>query len=171
MLAVFITITVLFFGSCQPDDKELGALATPENLIVETTIVGQDADNPYGDGSGKVIFKAMADNALSYEFVTANSSNVSANGEIEIPFTINGINTYNLVVVASGTGGLKTSTQIEVKVFASFQLPSFLLEKLARPFQELPVSVYLGYLFLMLKMMQYFYAIFFSNSSITNSGT
>ena len=130
MLAVFITTTILFFGSCQPDDKELGDLVTPENLIVETTIVGQDADNPYGDGSGKVIFKAMADNALSYEFVTANFSNVSANGEIEIPFTINGINTYNLVVVANGTGGLKTSTQIEVKVFASFQLPSFLLEKL-----------------------------------------
>lgn len=121
---------ILTLSSCQDDERELGEIIPPTNLSVETIIVGQDNENPHGDGSGKVQFVAKADNALSYDIVFNNTSNVSTSGEIDINFTTNGVNKYNLVAVANGQGGLKTSIPIQVEVLTSFQLPSTLLEKL-----------------------------------------
>ena len=49
-------LIILLFSlfSCQEDNSTFGDLVAPSNLVIETEIVGQDAANPYGDGSGKV---------------------------------------------------------------------------------------------------------------------
>ena len=62
-------ITVLVFTSCETDDHEFGDITNPTNLQVSADIIGFDANNPNGDGSGTVHLTAIADNAITYKFV------------------------------------------------------------------------------------------------------
>ncbi len=125
------TIMILaLVGSCQEDDAEFGDITTPTNLQVQVDIVGQDANNPNGDGSGIVNFTASANNGISYRYVFDNNSIVSSNGSAEIPFTNLGVNTYTVTVIAYGTGGNSTSTIIELDVLFNYVPPADLLNAL-----------------------------------------
>jgi hypothetical protein len=42
----------LFFSGCEDHNYSLGDLVTPANLQVNFEVVGVDAENPFGDGSG-----------------------------------------------------------------------------------------------------------------------
>ena len=66
--------------SCQEEDQQFGTIMAPKALEVTATIVGADADNPYGDGSGEVVFSAQAYGALSYKFVVGNFEKVAPSG-------------------------------------------------------------------------------------------
>jgi len=63
---ISFVITLAFFASCQDDDVSIGEIKAPSNITVDVEIVGADANNPTGDGSGTVIFRAQADDAVSY---------------------------------------------------------------------------------------------------------
>lgn len=111
------------FSACQKDEPELGDLVTPTGLSLSYEIVGADADNPNGDGSGLVNFTASANNAITYtyDFGDGRDPKVSPDGKITYQFSINGVNTYAVTVSAVGTGGT-TSTKLEaVEVFSSFE--------------------------------------------------
>ena len=114
-------MAVLFTG-CQNEDQEFGEIITPSNIILENTIFGQDATNPNGDGSGVVNFNAVADNAVTYIFNfgdgTANVAN--STGAVEHRFTKTGVNRYNVTVVASGKGGVSSTSTILIDVFSAF---------------------------------------------------
>lgn len=118
-LAVFIT-TLLF--NCQDEDQEFGDVIAPSNINLSYEIVGQDANNPYGDGSGFVDFTVSADQAITYRFNFGDNSNVEVapSGAIRHRFNLTGVNTYNVTAIASGTGGIATSTAISIEVFSSF---------------------------------------------------
>ena len=60
---------VALVSSCQDDDKSFGSLNGPSNISMTYEIVGVDAGNPNGDGSGNVILKAKADNAVSFKYI------------------------------------------------------------------------------------------------------
>lgn len=116
---LFAFVAVLW--GCQDDDSTFGDITAPTNLTINYDIVGQDAENPDGDGSGLVNFTATADNAISYKYLFSDgSSAVSASGVYAKRFTQNGVNTYTVTVLANGTGGVTTSTSIEVTVFSNF---------------------------------------------------
>ncbi|MEZ4802974.1 MAG: glycoside hydrolase family 16 protein [Gelidibacter sp.] len=121
---------VICLGSCQEDDTSVGDIIAPTNIVVSSEVVGQDADNPYGDGSGVVNFSANADNAITYKFVTTGGEQVSPSGNAAITFTSLGVNTYQVAVVAIGTGGVTSSTTVEVEVLVTYAPPADLLEKL-----------------------------------------
>lgn len=122
-IAKFLMLLILV-SSCQEDDKTFGGLVTPTNLDISYTIVGVDAEHPDGDGSGKVILKATADNATSYKFFFSDETEANApSGEYTKQFTKNGINTYTVTAVAYGTGGNSTTASIEVTVFSDFSDP------------------------------------------------
>ena len=107
--------------SCQDDDTNFGAITAPSNLVVSATVLGTDAANPAGDGSGMVSFTASADNALNYRFEFGDNRNESAaSGQVMHRYVEQGVNTYTVVVVATGTGGASTSTTVEVSVFSAF---------------------------------------------------
>lgn len=118
---------LVLVSSCQEDDKTFGAIVAPTNLTISYEIAGKDAANPDGDGSGKVILKATADNATSYKFLFSDeTSENSPTGEYTKQFTKNGVNTYTVTAVAYGTGGTATNTSIEVTVYSDFSDPEAL---------------------------------------------
>ncbi|WKB81390.1 family 16 glycosylhydrolase [Cellulophaga lytica] len=118
----FLSVLLLF--SCQEDDATIGGIIAPSNVTVEAVVVGADDANPNGDGSGFVTLKANAANAISYKFDFGDGiSEVSPSGEITHRFSVVGVNTFTVVVNAIGTGGLSSSTSIDVEVFSSFDDP------------------------------------------------
>lgn len=119
-----LLILILSFLGCQEDNSTFGDLKAPSNLVVETEIIGQDASNPFGDGSGKVNFKATADNAISYKYIFSDgNTKIAPSGELLYPFTTNGIVEHTVTVIASGKGGVSTSTTFNITVFSDFSDP------------------------------------------------
>lgn len=112
---------LLFAVGCQKDDYTFGDITTPTNLKVTAEIVGKTADAPYGDGSGLVKFVGTADNTISYKYVYPDGTSDNApNGKITKRFTKTGVNNYTVTLVASGKGGVVSTTTIDVEVQSDF---------------------------------------------------
>ena len=124
-------LSLLLFSGCEEDDYEFGPITTPSNLQVSVDIVGADADNPFGDGSGVVNFNATASNAINYEFIIdGETAAVSTSGELQRAFYTVGVNTYNIVVLATGTAGNSSSTAFSIEVLATYNPPEALIQAL-----------------------------------------
>ncbi|MEM5565012.1 glycoside hydrolase family 16 protein [Psychroserpens sp. AS72] len=119
---ITLILTMAFFVNCQEDEGDIGDIIAPSNLVVTAEVVGTDIENPFGDGSGLVNFTATADNALSYSFVYGDGeSGVASSGAAGHAYTQNvGVFTYTAIISAIGTGGVSTTTSIEIEVFNSF---------------------------------------------------
>lgn len=116
-----VLMLLLFVTACQEDDTKFGNISAPSNLELTYEIVGQDAENPDGDGSGKVNLKATAENAISYKYFFSDQTSANApTGMHTKQFTRNGVNTYTVTVVANGKGGVSTSTSVNVTVLSNF---------------------------------------------------
>ena len=127
---ISFVITLAFFASCQDDDVSIGEIKAPSNINVDVKIVGADANNPTGDGSGTVIFKAQADDAVSYSFLYNGVLDAAPSGEKTYNFSNTGTNTYNVTVIANGTGGLSSSTTVQVEVLVIYEPPIELINLL-----------------------------------------
>jgi hypothetical protein len=126
----FLLSISLFFFACQEEDQTFGNIVAPTNIVVVPEIVGQDAANPNGDGSGLVNFTATADNALSFKYSFGNAVVNAPSGTTDFTFSDLGVNTYTVTVVAYGTGGVSTTTTLEVDVLATYSAPADLLAAL-----------------------------------------
>lgn len=126
---VIIVVMTVFIG-CQDNDYSFGPIIAPSNIQITAEIVGADANNPNGDGSGEVKFTATADNAVSYKFYFKGGEAVSLSGEHTVIFSDLGLNTYTVTVVASGTAGVSSSNSIQVDVLATYSPPADLKTKL-----------------------------------------
>ncbi len=123
-ISVVLLTLVLSFTSCQDDDTTFGDVVVPNNVTITAEVVGLDTANPNGDGSGFVNFTATADNEITYKFDFGDGfSDVSPTGAITHRFTTVGVNTYTVVVSAIGTGGISSSTSINVDVLSTFDDP------------------------------------------------
>jgi len=112
----------LIFSGCDDNNVELEQLVTPSNVDLTFEVVGVDSENPYGDGSGMVNFTASAANEITFNYLFGDGKDnkIDADGIISHQFTKPGVNTYNVTVVAVGTGGLSASKTVQVEVFSSF---------------------------------------------------
>ncbi len=119
---VLLASAILTFTGCQNDTYELGTLVVPTNVDLTFQITGADAANPDGDGSGVVNFTASADNEITYNYLFGDGKDnkIAPDGTVTHVFSKNGVNTYNVTVIAIGTGGLSSSKTVQVKVFSSF---------------------------------------------------
>jgi len=111
--------------SCQDDDTKFGAINTPTGLALDYTIIGQSAENPNGDGTGYVQFKAHAENGISYKFIfPGGDTKTVAGGDLLYRFTNTGINDYEVTVIAYGKAGVSTSNSFTVEdVLSNFDDP------------------------------------------------
>lgn len=125
-----IVLLSVAFLACQEDDQQFGDIVAPSNLSIETEIVGADADNPNGDGSGVVVFTAQADNAIAYSFTHNGNKKHVPSGSASFVFSNLGVNSYTVSVAAYGTAGVSSSETIEVEVLATYEPPQDLLDKL-----------------------------------------
>ncbi len=122
--------TLILTASCEEDSYEFGSIINPTNISLEAEIIGQDTDNPYGDGSGTVTFSASAQDVITYKFIYDGQETMAPSGEITFNFGITGIHKYTVTVVAIGTGGVSSSKSIEVEVLALYAPPADLLTML-----------------------------------------
>lgn len=117
---VFLFSLMAAFYGCQENDYEIGEIVSPSNISITAEIVGQDSNNPDGDGSGSVNFTATADNASSYVYYFDGVAEASPSGILSKRFSKVGVNTYTVVVKANGTGGVSSTKSMDVTVFSSF---------------------------------------------------
>ncbi|MFC0603884.1 family 16 glycosylhydrolase [Winogradskyella pulchriflava] len=114
-----ISLLLLVIWSCSSDssDDDSGG-NTVSNLVVTVEVVGSDASNPNGDGSGVVNVTATANNAINYGFKFGNGlEQASSNGIIQHTFTEGGTNTYNITVKAYSSAGESISSVETVTVY------------------------------------------------------
>ncbi len=106
--------------SCSGDSGSGGGTTgtTPSNLVISAVVVGTNAQNPNGDGSGTVNFNISATNATSYKILLGNGEvKEVTNGVLTYTYTASGTNTYVIYVSAyKGTSFVSTSTSIVVYV-------------------------------------------------------
>ena len=129
----YINILFLFaivVLGCEETEYEFGDIVAPSNLVVNTVIVGQDDENPYGDGTGAVSFTASASDALTYKYVYNGKEEQAPTGELTTSFSTTGVNTYDVTVIAYGKGGVSSSKTVQVEVLAFYTAPADLLEML-----------------------------------------
>jgi len=124
---IFLVIAsslILFYG-CKEDDYKLDDLIAPSNVNLTYEIVGADAENPYGDGSGKVTFTVTANNAITFNFDFGDGSDIESvpSGQFTKQFAITGVNTYNVTAYAVGTGGITSAKASQVEVLSTFEDP------------------------------------------------
>jgi PKD repeat protein len=121
---ILIAFLCIGFYACQEDDQLFGDITVPSNLVIDFEIVGADADNPDGDGSGQVNFNFSADNAITYKFFFGDNTEAQdSDGRLQKTYNLNGVNTYNLTAVAFGTAGVSSSITTEVTVRSDFEDP------------------------------------------------
>jgi beta-glucanase (GH16 family) len=125
IINMFAVLGLLLIVSCQEETKSFGALDAPVNLVVTAQIVGQNTTTAInGDGPGKVLFTATADNAISYRYVFGDgSSQNSPSGVFEKRYNQTGLNTYTVTIIATGKGGIAATTTMEVTVLSNFEDP------------------------------------------------
>lgn len=118
---ISLLILLLFSVSCEKDKYEFGDIIAPSNVGFTIEIVGQDEDNPNGDGSGVVNLVATADNEINYRFDFGDGkSTMSPSGSTSHMYTDTGLNTYHIIVSAIGTGGVMSSVVETVEIYVSF---------------------------------------------------
>ena len=133
---LFACLLVLF--ACKEEEYSLGELTAPQNLVINTDIVGQSAANPDGDGTGVVNITAVADKAIAYKVAYALVSDVTANpdlenmpgGKVTKKFTDLGTNLYRITVVAYGAGGSSTTATKDITVKSVYNAPEQLVTDL-----------------------------------------
>ena len=57
---IFALFVGLLINSCQKEDYEFGQVIAPKNITITAELVGKDATNPFGDGTGTVNFTVSA---------------------------------------------------------------------------------------------------------------
>ena len=125
-----IAMLLFFFTSCEKKEYKMGDLNAPTNLQINTNILGVDATNPNGDGSGLVEISISADNAIAYKinFDAASSTNLTylPTGSITYKYTRGGINKYIISAVAYGKGGSSSTITKEITVRSDFDIVGIL---------------------------------------------
>ena len=129
LTGLFLLLSLLFI-SCDNTDYDFGPITSPTNLQVTANIVGQDADNPFGDGTGTVNFTATANNVINYKYIYNGSESMAPAGTKTYNFGVTGTHTYSVTIIATGTAGTTASKTIEVEVLAVYTPPADLLTML-----------------------------------------
>lgn len=120
---------LLLFVSCNggdidgpdtPDDPEV---IIPSNLTLNITVVGTDADNPNGDGSGLIQCSATATDAVKFGYRFGTGSEIeSTTGNIEYTYTEKETNNYTVYVVAYSSTGHMLTVSKEITVYVTAEL-------------------------------------------------
>jgi hypothetical protein len=123
-LGVFLVLALAFVG-CQEDDYSFGDIKIPTNVTLTAEVQCEDCNDADGDGTGLVDLMATSSGALAYKFDFGDGfTETNQTGKVTHRFTSVGVNTYTVVVNAVGTGGVQSSTSLNVTVRSDFEDPA-----------------------------------------------
>jgi len=95
------------------------------------TVVGVDANNPNGNGTGNVVITAASTGALTYNIDFGDgTTRVVPSGSLTYKYANPGVNDYTITVNAVGTGGSISTISKRIRVFVAFQIPPAILSAL-----------------------------------------
>lgn len=101
-----------------PDKERETEANIPTGLSLSVEIVGLDANNPYGDGSGEILLSAVAKNAVKYTYKFNNGSEeVSKEGTFSYTFREKGTHEHNITVLAYSSTGNAIDISETITVF------------------------------------------------------
>ena len=122
---------MLAMVACDKKEYSFGELKAPSNLTISTSIIGSDATNPNGNGTGKVFINTSATDKISYK-INFGDGNISIvySDTLTYKYTNPGVNEYTITINAIGTGGIVSTISKKVKVFVAFKIPTNILEAL-----------------------------------------
>jgi hypothetical protein len=129
IIGLFLAFSFVFSG-CEKVDKEFGDIIAPSNIQVTADIVGKDASNPFGDGSGTVNFTATAENVITFKYIYDGAPAMAPAGTKTYSFGKTGTHKYVVTVIAIGTAGVSSSKTVEVEVLALYSPPAELITML-----------------------------------------
>ncbi len=123
-----LSLVLFFLVSCKEEEYRLGALNAPTDLQITTEIVGADAANPSGDGSGLVNIAATSNGAMSYRVAFTEVEDLSAapsfeampKGQLTKRFSSLGDVKYRITVMAYGAGGASSVATKDIVVKSVF---------------------------------------------------
>ena len=123
--ALFLVVLLLVIaGSCKKESYSFGELKAPTDLTLTAAVVGTDAANPNGNGTGSVVITATSNNALTYNIDFGDgTTKVVPSGTLTYKFANPGVSTYTVTVNAIGTGGSISTISKKVTVFVAFEIP------------------------------------------------
>lgn len=131
--SALLLITLVIF-SCDKQDYKMGDLTAPTDVAINTTIVGQDATHPDGDGSGDVIIELTGKNVLSYKIDYNAADGIALEflptGKTTRKYTSIGVNTYRITVVAYGPGATPTTVTKDIQVRSDFTPDESIIDNL-----------------------------------------
>lgn len=118
-----VAVALLFvIGGCKKKEYSMGELTAPSGVVIGTRLVGQNATNPNGDGSGDVEITLAGKNVLSYkiDYDASNGINLEflPNGKTTRKFSSStpGVNSFRITVVAYGAGATSTTVTKDIQV-------------------------------------------------------
>lgn len=130
IILLFAASVGLFLG-CKKEKYSFGDIKTPSDLTLHTEIIGVDADNPYGDGSGSVTITTSAKDQLSYKIDFGDgTSKMVPSGTITHNYTTPGTEEYTITVSAVGTAGTTSTISEKIKVYVAFVIPEEIVDAL-----------------------------------------
>ena len=113
-----VAVTLIWSCSSDSSDDGSGGNNSVSNLVVSINIVGANASNPNGDGTGVVNVSATATNAVNYGFkFGSDPEQQNTSGTIQRIFMEEGTNTYIVTVKAYSSSGTSIS---EVETFTVY---------------------------------------------------
>ena len=129
---IAILLLLVVFTGCKKAEYSIGDIITPTGLTLNAVVVGTDAANPFGNGTGKVDITVSASNALNYkiDFGDGTAPQMVPSGIITYKYGSPGTAEYFITVNAIGTAGVMSTLTKKVKVFVNFQIPPAILQNL-----------------------------------------
>lgn len=107
-------------GGSESDNIPPGEAVLPANLVLDIEWTGADSYNPFGDGSGEVVFTATADQAERYSYRIDNGDErESTDGSLVYTFEQEGTLSHNIRVTAYSATADSVSTSQEITVYRS----------------------------------------------------
>ena len=102
----------------------MGDLTPPSDIVITTTIAGQDANHPDGDGSGDVNIELSGKDVLAYYIDYNAADGVSPEflntNQVTKKYTSVGVNTYRITVVAYGKGATSSVVTKDITLRSDF---------------------------------------------------
>lgn len=119
---MFLLVFLMAFQSCSSGNDSgdgTSVNTTLSNLAVQVEVAGKTAQNPDGDGSGKVQLKISAQNASSYKVLIDGQMKELTTGDLAYTFTTSGTKLYSIIVSAYNAAGQFISSTTSVNVYVA----------------------------------------------------
>jgi len=136
---LLLVVVAFSFVGCEKEEYKLGDIKAPSGVSITAEIVGADADNPNGDGTGVVHFNAVGSDVITWKFVHNGVERMVPSGKTTYAFSTIGLHTYTVSAVAIGAGGSTSDVATNVEVLATYEPPAELITQLTTGKWRVPI--------------------------------